>query len=155
MADGSTGPRFALLEEIVRERLGALFEGYEILETAAFRLTRDADFATDDQEAEDLVEAVRQMLKLRMSGDPVRLEIEAGASEALTTRLAVLLGVEAEEIVPARPWRSEIGTSFDLYSALAARVLETDEFPVILSGHCGASIGALRSTPATSAPSEG
>ncbi|HEU4725217.1 MAG TPA: RNA degradosome polyphosphate kinase, partial [Candidatus Eisenbacteria bacterium] len=69
-ADGATGPRYALLEEIVRARLGALFEGHEIVETAAFRLTRDADFATDDQEAEDLVEAVRQMLKQRMSGDP-------------------------------------------------------------------------------------
>ncbi|HEY6571759.1 MAG TPA: polyphosphate kinase 1 [Candidatus Eisenbacteria bacterium] len=97
-ADGSTGPRFALLEEIVRARLGALFEGHEILETAAFRLTRDADFATDDQEAEDMVEAVRLMLKQRMSGDPVRMEIEAGASEALTSRLAAVLGVESDEI---------------------------------------------------------
>jgi len=57
-------------------------------------------------------------------------------------RLVELLGVDAEEIVPARAWRSEIGTSFDLYSALAKRVMETDDFPVILSGHCGASIGA-------------
>ncbi len=97
-AAGSSGPRFALLEEIVRARLGVLFEGYEVLESAAFRITRDADFATDDQEAEDLVEAVRQMLKLRMSGDPVRMEIEEGASEALTTRLASVLGVEEEEI---------------------------------------------------------
>ena len=97
-ADGSTAPRFALLEEIVRARLGALFEGYDIVETAAFRLTRDADFATDDQEAEDMVEAVRQMLKQRMSGDPVRLEIEAGASEALTARLATTLGVEESEV---------------------------------------------------------
>ncbi len=95
---GSTGPRFALLEEIVRARLGGLFEGYEVLESAAFRITRDADFATDDQEAEDLVEAVRQMLKMRMSGDPVRMEIEEGASEALTTRLATTLGVDVEEI---------------------------------------------------------
>ena len=99
---GGTGPRFILLEEIVRARLGALFEGYEILETAAFRLTRDADFATDDQEAEDLVEAVRQMLKQRMSGDPVRLEIEAGASDALVSRLASVFGLEADEIYPYR-----------------------------------------------------
>jgi polyphosphate kinase len=97
-AGPAAGPRFALLEEIVRARLGALFEGHEILETAAFRLTRDADFATDDQEAEDLVEAVRQMLKQRMSGDPVRLEVEAGASDALVARLAEVLEVEESEI---------------------------------------------------------
>jgi len=94
----AAGPRFVLLEEIVRARLSALFEGYEILETAAFRLTRDADFATDDQEAEDLVEAVRQMLKQRMSGDPVRLEIEAGASDALVAHLAQVLDLDESEV---------------------------------------------------------
>lgn len=52
------------------------------------------------------------------------------------------LGVEAEEMVPASEWRSEIKTSFELYRALAARLAESDEFPVILSGHCGAAIGA-------------
>jgi arginase len=52
------------------------------------------------------------------------------------------LGVDAEEIVPASEWRAEIRTSFELYRALAARVAESDDFPVILSGHCGASIGA-------------
>jgi arginase len=52
------------------------------------------------------------------------------------------LGVEAEEIVPASDWRAEIRTSFELYRALAARVAAVEEFPVIFSGHCGASIGA-------------
>lgn len=95
---GAPGPRFVLLEEIVRARLGTLFEGYDVLETAAFRLTRDADFATDDQEAEDLVEAVRAMLKQRMSGDPVRLEIESGASETLVARLTAVLGLENGDV---------------------------------------------------------
>ncbi|HSQ61050.1 MAG TPA: polyphosphate kinase 1 [Acidobacteriota bacterium] len=90
--------RFALLEDVVGARLGALFEGYRILEVAPFRVTRDADFATDDQEAEDLLEAVRQMLKQRMSGDPVRLEVAESASEALASRLAKAFAVEPEEI---------------------------------------------------------
>jgi len=98
----ASGPRFVLLEEIVRARLSALFEGYEILETASFRLTRDADFATDDQEVEDLVEAVRQMLKQRLSGDPVRLEIEAGASDALVSRLASVFELDPDEIYTYR-----------------------------------------------------
>ena len=98
MQVGSSGPRFILLEEIVRHRLGALFEGHEIVETAVFRLTRDADFATDDQETDDLVEAVRAMLKQRIMGDPMRLEVEAGASDAMVARLAHTLGVEESEI---------------------------------------------------------
>jgi len=56
--------------------------------------------------------------------------------------LAQLLGVAAEEIAPVSPFPQEIKTSFELYRALAARVAESGEFPVILSGHCGASIGA-------------
>ena len=92
------GSRFVLLEDVVRARLGDLFSGYTVLEAAAFRATRDADFATDDQEAEDLVDAVKLMLKQRRSGDPVRLELEAGASAELTERLASLLELEPHEV---------------------------------------------------------
>lgn len=52
------------------------------------------------------------------------------------------LGVDAMEIAPASPYTAEIKTSFELYRALAARIGESDEFPVVFSGHCGASIGA-------------
>ena len=56
-------------------------------------------------------------------------------------RLVQELGVQAEEIRPAAPFPQEIRTSFELYRALASRVRESDDFPVVLSGHCGASIG--------------
>jgi arginase len=57
-------------------------------------------------------------------------------------RLARELGIEPEEIAPSSEWRAEIGTAFELYRALAARVRDADEFPVVLSGNCGAAIGA-------------
>jgi len=100
---GGEGARFVLLEEVVREHLGELFAGYVVREAAAFRVTRDADFATDDQEAEDLVDAVRQVLKSRMRGDPVRLEIEEGASDALVDRLSAALELKPEEVYKLRP----------------------------------------------------
>jgi polyphosphate kinase len=92
------GSRFVLLEDVVRARLDELFAGHTVLEAAAFRVTRDADFATDDQEAEDLVDAVKLMLKQRRSGDPVRLEIEAAAGAELTARLASLLELAEHEV---------------------------------------------------------
>jgi arginase len=52
------------------------------------------------------------------------------------------LGVDAEEITPASPYPQEVKTSFELYRALASRIRERDDFPVVFSGHCGASIGA-------------
>jgi arginase len=55
--------------------------------------------------------------------------------------LARALGVDAEEIQPRRAWRAEIATSFELYGELAARVHELREPPLVLSGHCGATIG--------------
>jgi len=84
------GFRFVLLEEVVRKHLGELFPGHEIVDLALFRVTRDADFATDDQDEEDLVEAVKMVLKQRRGGDPVRLEVEASASDEITDRLAAL-----------------------------------------------------------------
>ena len=56
-------------------------------------------------------------------------------------RIARDLGVEAEEIAPETAYPQEIRTSFELYRALASRVRESGDFPVVLSGHCGASIG--------------
>jgi polyphosphate kinase len=92
------GQRFILLEEAAREHLGELFLGYEIREAAAFRVTRDADFATDDQEEENLVDAVRQVLRQRLRGDPVRLEIALPASDELVRRLAAALELEEREV---------------------------------------------------------
>ena len=53
-------------------------------------------------------------------------------------RLVEALGVEAVEIEPATEFRSEIKTTFELYRALAERVAESAEVPVVFSGHCGA-----------------
>lgn len=98
-ADGATpGQRFILMEEAAQAHLGELFAGYEVREAAAFRVTRDADFATDDQEEENLVDAVRQVLRQRMRGDPVRLEIAREASDALVARLRDALELEEREV---------------------------------------------------------
>jgi arginase len=61
------------------------------------------------------------------------------------SRILEVLGVEAEEIHPASEWRAEIKTTFELYRALANAVHEAvqlGDFPVVLSGNCGAAVGA-------------
>lgn len=58
------------------------------------------------------------------------------------SRIARELGIEAEEIAPASEWRAEIKTTFELYRALAERVRDAGDFPVVLSGNCGAAVGA-------------
>ncbi|HEY2924265.1 MAG TPA: polyphosphate kinase 1, partial [Candidatus Eisenbacteria bacterium] len=92
------GSRFVLLEDVVRRHLAELFPGHEIKDASLFRVTRDADFATDDQEAEDLVDAVRNVLRQRRSGDPIRLEIEAPASDEITERLVAAFQLEPSSV---------------------------------------------------------
>jgi len=93
-----TESRFVYLEDVIRDQAATLFPGYTVAEAVAFRVTRDADFATDDQEAEDLVDAVRQVLRSRMRGDPVRLEIEDSASPYLVERLRSALDLSESEV---------------------------------------------------------
>jgi len=67
IAVSTKAPRFVLLEDAIRQSVGELFEGHTLVEAAAFRVTRDADFSPDDQESEDLVDAVEQVLRDRKS----------------------------------------------------------------------------------------
>jgi arginase len=60
------------------------------------------------------------------------------------SRIAARLGVIGEEIEPASEWRAEIKTTFELYRNLADAVHEAvqlGDFPIVLSGNCGAAVG--------------
>jgi polyphosphate kinase len=98
IAVSTKAPRFVLIEDAIRENVGDLFEGHTLVEAAAFRVTRDADFTPEDQESEDLVDAVEQVLRDRVHGDPVRLEIEESASEPLVEELTQALGLDESAV---------------------------------------------------------
>jgi polyphosphate kinase len=88
---------FIPLEDVLAHFLDRLFPGMEILERAAFRVTRDADFELSD-DADDLLEAVRAEIRKRRFGDVVRLEVAASMSSAMVDRLRAGLRVEEEEV---------------------------------------------------------
>lgn len=69
--------RFVLSEEVIREKVGALFPGHEVRASYAFRLTRDADFEIAEDEADDLLQVIEDEVRKRRWGDAVRLEITA------------------------------------------------------------------------------
>lgn len=66
---------FVLLEDLISAHLDALFPGMEIEEIHLFRVTRNADLAVDDEDAEDLLAAVESELRRRRFGKAVRLEV--------------------------------------------------------------------------------
>ncbi|MCK9373065.1 MAG: RNA degradosome polyphosphate kinase [Sulfuricurvum sp.] len=68
---------------IVAEHIQDLFPGYELIKFAAFRVTRNADIAIEEEEADDFMEILEEGLKLRKKGELVRLELSIHADDDL------------------------------------------------------------------------
>jgi polyphosphate kinase len=85
--------RFTPLEDVIAEHLPQLFEGMEVLEHHAFRVTRNQDLEVDDDVTEDLMQALERELLRRRFGPAVRLEVEESISDAVLDRLLTELGI--------------------------------------------------------------
>jgi polyphosphate kinase len=75
------GERFVPLEQIIASQLHQLFPDMIIGEHYAFRVTRNADLALEEDEADDLLSAIEMELRRRRFGRAVRLEVAAEMSE--------------------------------------------------------------------------
>ena len=76
------------LEQVIAHNLEALFPGMNILEYHPFRVTRNADIAVAEDEADDLLLAIEQELrKRRLGGSVVRLETLATMPAIIRDRL--------------------------------------------------------------------
>jgi polyphosphate kinase len=93
------GSTFVPLEDVIADNLDALFQGMEIIDSAVFRVSRDADLSVSD-EAEDLMRAVEDELRRRRFGEVVRVEVGAGMSPALLGELMAALNVNEDGIYP-------------------------------------------------------
>ncbi len=67
-----------LLEDLVQEYLGQLFPGYKVVSSGCFRITRNTDVEIEEDEADDLLQAVKDLVDQRRFGDVVRLESAHG-----------------------------------------------------------------------------
>jgi len=75
------------LQEIISAYAPKLYRGYEILASAAFRITRNSNLYLEEEEARTLMEAVDSQVAQRRKGWAVRLEIEAAAQPEIIERL--------------------------------------------------------------------
>jgi polyphosphate kinase len=73
--------RWCLLEDLVMANLDQLFPGMIIHRADLFRVTRNADLALDEDEADDLLVALEVELRRRRFGEALRIEIQRGMSE--------------------------------------------------------------------------
>lgn len=74
---------YVTIESLVKQHAEEIFPGYELLSSAAFKITRNADIIIEEEEADDLMLILEQGLKLRKKGVFVRMQIEKGADEEL------------------------------------------------------------------------
>ena len=87
--------RFVLIDQVIEANLDALFLGMEIIDHHLFRVTRNADLAIEEDEADDLLMAIEEELRRRRFGEAVRLEVER--SMPPTTRRILLDGLGLRE----------------------------------------------------------
>jgi polyphosphate kinase len=92
------GKCFTLLGDIIDAHVGELFPGYQVKQTARFRVTRNSELLVDDEESEDLLSTIQQELRRRELGDAVRLELSADATPDLERLLIESLEIEPSDV---------------------------------------------------------
>jgi polyphosphate kinase len=90
--------RFVRLEQVVAANLDLLFPDVEILDYSLFRVTRNAEVRRNEAVAEDLIEAIEEVLRERRFATIVRLEVEADMPDQARELLIEQLGVEEREV---------------------------------------------------------
>ena len=88
----------ARLEDVIAAHLELLFPGRDVLATAVFRITRDADVAIQDDDAGDLLQNVEEAVLDRRRRAAVRLEITANPDRRLRRWLMGWLDMRPEEV---------------------------------------------------------
>ena len=86
------------IESIVQFFTQELFPGYEVVTSAPFRVTRNADLAIEEEEADDFLEILEEGLRSRNKGAIVRLELNGNADETMVAFLSKHLDLQDKDI---------------------------------------------------------
>ena len=97
----SGGLELCWLNDVIRQRVSALFPGYRILEAAGFRLARDSELDLDEESKYDYVGMLETELKKRRRAQPIRLEYEPMSAELLG-RIRKALDVNEAALFPVK-----------------------------------------------------
>jgi polyphosphate kinase len=94
--------RFVPLEDVIGEHLKRLFPGMEVLRAHTFRVTRNEDLEVEEDDAENLLQALEKELLRRKFGPPVRLEVEESMDDRVLELLVSELGITRDEVFRLR-----------------------------------------------------
>ncbi|GHA09390.1 polyphosphate kinase [Streptomyces echinoruber] len=96
----SSPGRYVPIEDVIAAYLEELFPGMEVLEHHTFRLTRNEDLEVEEDDAENLLQALEKELMRRRFGPPVRLEVEESIDREVLDLLVRELKISEAEVYP-------------------------------------------------------
>jgi len=91
---------FIFLADLVVYHAARMYKGYDIVSSAAFRVTRNSNLYLQEEESRNLLESVRAELHNRRKGDAVRMEIESAADPEIIERLGTVFELDRWQIFP-------------------------------------------------------
>jgi polyphosphate kinase len=91
-------PCYVPLEEVIAAHLSQLFPGMEVVDSHLFRVTRNADLEVEEDEAEDLLQALERELARRRFGPAVRLEVDDAIDDGLLGMLCRELEIAPRDV---------------------------------------------------------
>ena len=89
---------FVWLEQLMAANLRLLFPGLKVRDAHPFHVTRDADIAVQEIEADDLLESVAEGVRRRRFGSVVRLAVQEGMPQQILRLLMSNLQVGSREV---------------------------------------------------------
>ncbi|CAM5279481.1 Polyphosphate kinase [Streptomyces violaceorubidus] len=92
--------RYVPVEDVIAAHLEELFPGMEVLEHHTFRLTRNEDLEVEEDDTENLLQALEKELMRRRLGPPVRLEVEESVDREVLDLLVRELKIGEAEVYP-------------------------------------------------------
>jgi polyphosphate kinase len=127
------GPnRFLPVEQLIAARLDQLFVGMVVEEWAPFRVSRNADLTLEEEEADDLLEAVEMELRRSRFNSAVRLEVRHDVGNEILDLLMRELDLQREDVTFHRA-PLDLSCLWDLM-ALDRPDLKDDAWPPVTPG---------------------
>lgn len=118
---------FIFLADLVAHHASRMYHGYDIVSSAAFRVTRNSNLYLAEEESRSLLESVRTELHNRRKGDAVRLEIESDADPEIIERLRNNFELEPWQVFPVNG-PVNLSRLFNLYEQTAHPELKYKPF---------------------------
>jgi polyphosphate kinase len=95
---GKDAKKFVLLEELIAANIHSLFPRMQLSQGHMFRVTRDADVEIRDDKAADLLLLIKESLRERRFGLPVRLEVASTMPREMVEYLTHSLDLEPADV---------------------------------------------------------